>query len=922
MNIVAFTLTSPLTQTSAPFKIGQVFRKGDVPNGSYVVADIPNCSVTPKRTWNDGSLKHAIVSGLVNLTANVPKQITLSTTQVAPTGTPLTIANLRAAIATQEVATPDNVVKTQFGALGTVSLSAIIAQAPKRVFVATPEMFECHYSANAGSDPSLYNTINLQFFSNGSIYVRTIGGNGHLGSDYLQVADRVQKNYIPTVTIGGVVVWNNGGVAYKHSPNARWDVDGWIGVDPQITPRHDMGYLNRTKMVPNYWKKTTLTPTQITFWNSKNVYTPGSTLDFTESMGATGFQDQIGLLPLWDALCITSEGHPVMYKAVVAHARAINSYPIAYVEKTTRDPIRITDWPNWTLQGPNAGGSPGGGAASQTSTTNIVWEAAHFPSSGYLAYLLTGDYYFLEAACNTAIMVFLCSGVGFGLGVNRTFGGQNRARGWANRAMSQAAAIYPDDLSNLFGSLSVWMQNYCDIKATELTTGATAPWLGYDSLYNSRLSDGGGLAPGLALNGEICAGTAPWEHHFTTQAMGMASDIEPCSVSGMVNVNRWRDYLHGAPVWIMGGTGSHDYNFGFASAYTISFRISTIATGTYESIFHTRWCPTDGGQIFSDTWSQSPTAPSPNPGTNTFNLTASAYDAGGYFSNLLPALAYAVDHGKPGAAESWARFIGSANFATTQGVAPYDGTPIWGIVPRSYVQPAIMFEVGNITPIAGTASTKLATGKTLYCGPSLKANRFVVGNRGTGKVLGSELASTGANGPSIGFRAITPAMVNKVIRVEITNPPLGGKLVVNDDTSFTFTDANDGSYSFGYLVKADNVIVVTGICYLDISNAGSVQAAAVKMTGKNLIVSGHADLKGDATATAQLYLDPQPSGTPLGPFVITPAGVDFVHNRTFNEGGKWKARTVAVANGATTSVTNPDLITVVAAKGNPILPFP
>jgi hypothetical protein len=47
----------------------------------------------------------------------------------------------------------------------------------------------------------------------------------------------------------------------------------------------------------------------------------------------------------------------------------------------------------------------------------------------------------------------------------------------------------------------------------------------------------------------------------------------------------------------------------------------------------------------------------------------------------MPAIAYAVDHGAPGAAAAFARLTGASNWNAIA-TSGFDDLPIWGIVPR------------------------------------------------------------------------------------------------------------------------------------------------------------------------------------------------------------------------------------------------
>jgi hypothetical protein len=74
------------------------------------------------------------------------------------------------------------------------------------------------------------------------------------------------------------------------------------------------------------------------------------------------------------------------------------------------------------------------------------------------------------------------------------------------------------------------------------------------------------------------------------------------------------------------------------------------------------------------------------------------------------------------------------------------------------------------------------------------------------------------------------------------------------------------------------------------------------MSGRNYTLAGTIDLKGDAAGTANLFADPQPSGTPLN------LGAIALNQGAFGKGGQlakgqYTLRVVAVANGQTTTAS-------------------
>jgi hypothetical protein len=175
---------------------------------------------------------------------------------------------------------------------------------------------------------------------------------------------------------------------------------------------------------------------------------------------------------------------------------------------------------------------------------------------------------------------------------------------------------------------------------------------------------------------------SPWQQHFWVQTYGFISDLEP--FANMTAWNTVRDFLYKSIVGILGPVGTDNYCYTRASEYTIQISAdnNNDPTSWYDS-----W-----GQVYQGTIG------APNTSCGTTLQGSSGGDplsaATGYWGNLLPAIAYAVDHGATGAAASWTRLSTAANWSTVQN--SFNNIPIWGIVPRS--QPS-----SNTVPVAPTA---------------------------------------------------------------------------------------------------------------------------------------------------------------------------------------------------------------------------
>jgi hypothetical protein len=280
---------------------------------------------------------------------------------------------------------------------------------------------------------------------------------------------------------------------------------------------------------------------------------------------------------------------------------------------------------------------------------SLQWEIAHHGSGGYLAYLVSGDYASLQLMAEQSALCYLLNSSGFGSGTARILRGQTRAVAWCLRTLSQYAALAPDGdpIATDYRALLASNMTYW----AGIINGLGGTGLGYFYEYNIDL-----YAPGTI---------APWQQHFMMQALGMGSDLEP--LAGMADYKRVRDWLYRGIVGILGP--ANGYCFAYASAYN-----AKISDGGNQNpaSWYAGW-----NQVFAATHGSAPCA-------NTL-LGSSGGDpssaALGYWGNLLPAIAYAVDHQAAGAGDAWSRLTGASNWnAVLQ--SGFDSVPNWGVLPR------------------------------------------------------------------------------------------------------------------------------------------------------------------------------------------------------------------------------------------------
>jgi hypothetical protein len=219
--------------------------------------------------------------------------------------------------------------------------------------------------------------------------------------------------------------------------------------------------------------------------------------------------------------------------------------------------------------------------------------------------------------------------------------------------MVQLDAISPDNDAVAAEYKTLLANNMAHWKAVK--DGLTGPGIG--DLFEYGYPYGPGII-------------APWQQHFADQSVGMGSDLEP--LSDMTVYNEVRDYLYKWPVGILGD--SNGFYFNYACTYNASIAVGTDATPTnFFPAWPQVWNATvEGGLVTNPIYDHVLKG-----GSGGQPSSAST----GYWGNLMPAIAYAVDHGAPGAAAAWARLTGASNWPVVES-SGFDDIPIWGIVPR------------------------------------------------------------------------------------------------------------------------------------------------------------------------------------------------------------------------------------------------
>jgi hypothetical protein len=654
-----FSVLSDSSVSSAPYCIGFAFRKGDVPAGSGLTSSAGSIQVTVRNTWPDGSARIAEIVGSLDLDAGVPRAVYLRPGSSA-SGPALGIADLKRTAITAQITC---------GVFGTVNWAGSDWDSPFLQWTAGPLMSSWIYRKPVGSDAHLVAWLEVRLFANGAVDVLPWIENG-----YIAVAGPSNKSVNYTFSLSGSERFS-AAIDLKHhqrTPLIRGAaLSYWNVPDPGLKFQHDAQYLMSTELVPTYFGQVgaatgalsglpaTFEPLQI-----------GSFAYFGDNMASTGYQDPIGLLPQHDVLYLLG-GSFNTYATVVRNGFSAGRYGIHYRDEATNRPLRFSQHPTRVIadfQGfkDTGGSTTGSRTPTATGGNPPTWDCAHSPSVGYMAYLVTGRWYFMEEVLFAATANYLGNGDNtllrtgaLGLVQTAVDGWQTRSCAWDWRSKIQALAVVPDQDTALRSELATCVENNINHFHARYVAQPNNPY--------------GLILPGERYNGSLSE-IAIWQQDFVTAAFGWAVSLDlPVSATAKTRLGEFFQWKAKSAVMRLGT--SSEWWYINADPYTVKTGTSlsqasfTAGTGPW---------PASAASFYASTFS-----PAPAWMGRTEGELAGEFDPGFWsramWGNLQPAIAYAVRHNVPGAQQGYERMIGANNWSAM--LDGFNARPVWSVAP-------------------------------------------------------------------------------------------------------------------------------------------------------------------------------------------------------------------------------------------------
>lgn len=679
--------TAATEQRSVPFTAGQVFARGALMPADGLAGVTSSGSVNlqmdVKATHPDGSVRHAIISGVLPALAageirqlNLVKATAGSRTGTAPSS--LTNAGFAAGVSIN-----------LGGQLYTASADALLRSGAYKTWLAGPVVNEWHVSSPLKTSAGVpHPHLTARFAVRSYVGLNKARVDVTIENNWAYEPSPQNFTYDAQVTVGGQTVFSQ--MALTHVHHARWRKTFWWGGAPQAEVRHDAKYLMATGALPNYDTNLAISPTALTGldsrWTKSNTGPMGPGIVMT-AMSTAGGRPDIGPLPEWGAMYLLSMDNRAK-KVTLGVGDLAGSWPIHYRDKKTDLPVSLVTYPYMTILGnvsdtynPLTKQSEAFPACGGDCTTVYKPVASHQPSMAYLPYVITGDHYYLEELQFWAnYNMVRANPVYRSLEKGLVKAEEVRGQAWSLRTLGQVAYITPDNDP---------MKKYFVDRI-----GYNLDW--YNTTYSTGnpnklgVIDGSGAyafkAVGYPTPAGASTGIAPWQDDFFTWSVGHLVELGFTSAKPLL---AWKARF---PISRMTGSG---YCWIDGAAYTLAIRPSSTSPvfATIGEAYQATMRASNGTPLVNSTGARYLDQPCASQAMADWRTqydkdrgTSYVWKAGemqgysssalGYPSNMQPALAVAATTELPNARASWDRFM-------SRSVKPdYSTAPQWAVVPR------------------------------------------------------------------------------------------------------------------------------------------------------------------------------------------------------------------------------------------------
>jgi len=496
---------------------GQVFRAGDWPQGTGLVAEW-NGQTIPMQTdikarHADGSVRHAILSIANPNTSEA--QISLRTGQ-ASTGGALRVESILARGYNLTLDFDFNGQKSSVDA-GTL-LRQALAQGEKP-WLSGPLASEMRVKRKLS--PQLTAIFDIRVLADGAVRTSVSMHNDDM---FATAGKDIPYGY--SIKMSGRSMVER---KIVHRRFSNWREIVWAGGEPSTGHVvYDYPYMIAAGAVPAFDPE--LDINRAFFANSDRIANsdtgPMGNALITKAMPTSGGRPDLGMVPDWTLAWLRSQTPSARY-AMMQTAEAAGAVPWHIRDpKTTRVPT-LDNHPRYWLDGRANQGANGHGPML-TDVDGWDVDNAHQPELAYVPYLISGDRRFLdELIAQTAYALFSYDaqpGYRDGAEGNLT-NDEVRGQAWANRTHGYAAFITPDDHPE---------KTYLTSKLRQRLKWYPAAYASRDDLGGPNSYETSGWIEGPYPLGHI----ANWQQDFFSQSLAQIARMGFAEANQVYNYTR------------------------------------------------------------------------------------------------------------------------------------------------------------------------------------------------------------------------------------------------------------------------------------------------------------------------------------------------------------------------------------------------
>lgn len=424
-----------------------------------------------------------------------------------------------------------------------------------------------------------------------------------------------------------------------HFPATRWRKTYWRNTEPDLHVVHFTPYLIASKAVPSYDQRIKISEAYLAGIDATLLerYEPMQPGRFTPHMGATGGRPEIGLMPDSYAAWLLS-GDPRAMKTAINSANAGGSWSTHRRDDGTGpaagQPLDVIHWPHSTILGvPGDSHNYATGQREKLppirSASKLVSDSDHQPAFAYLPYLLTGDFYLMEELqFYNGYNMYEANCAYRGYHKAEMTLGQVRGQAWNLRTMGEAAAFTPD-AHPLKAPNIYWLTN----TARRIVELHATPGGALHSPLGATLGSGA-----VIYNGGT--GIASWQDYFHGQGLSHAAELT--GIPDLITAAKWKS------AFAIGTMTDPEFCWIDAAAYSMTLRLTN--TSPFATTF---------GEVYRLTFpAERMASPCNSPERLAYlnairaqpsnplainEIIGYSYSTTGYPSNMQPGLAYAID---------------------------------------------------------------------------------------------------------------------------------------------------------------------------------------------------------------------------------------------------------------------------------------